>query len=55
MANVLQEVGNEKLRYLHGQSRAINNKGEEISISIHDIYKEASEALLGEHMTEVSY
>jgi len=50
---IIQEVGNEKLRYLCGYSRAINNKGEEITISLNDIYNEASR--LGEHITTAEY
>jgi hypothetical protein len=37
---VIQEVGSEKLRYLTGYSRAINNKGQLISVDINDIFKQ---------------
>jgi hypothetical protein len=38
---VIQEVGNEKLRYLRGTSLAFNNKGGYKLVSLEDVYKES--------------
>lgn len=35
---ILEEVGYEKLRYLHGSSVAVNHLGETITISLTDMY-----------------
>lgn len=37
---VFQEVGSEKLRYLYGQAVAVNHKGEQLSISLDNIYEQ---------------
>jgi hypothetical protein len=47
---IVQEIGHEKLRYLVGFARAINNKGETAEISIDDIYEKA--AALGSNITQ---
>lgn len=36
---IAMEVGFEKLRYLTGVAIAVNDKGEELDVSINDIYK----------------
>lgn len=38
---IIQEVGNEKLRYFGGMAVAINSKGEEIVININSIFEQA--------------
>lgn len=50
---VLQEVGNEKLRYLNGFSLAVNSKGEVKRVDIYDIYNIAK--TLGNHITVAEY
>ena len=50
---VLQEVGNENLRYVSGYSIAVNNKGERREISINHIYNLAKE--LGSKITHAEY
>ena len=50
---VFQEVGNDKLKYLTGSARAINNKGEDVTIRIDDIYHLAKH--LGANITEATY
>jgi hypothetical protein len=40
---VFLEIGNEKLRYLAGVAIAVNNKGQERTISLENIYDLASE------------
>jgi hypothetical protein len=39
---IIQEVGNEKLRYFGGMAVAINSKGEEIIIDINSIFDQAT-------------
>jgi hypothetical protein len=39
---IIQEVGNEKLRYFNGIAVAINSKGEEIIIDINSIFDQAT-------------
>jgi hypothetical protein len=39
---IIQEVGNEKLRYFGGIAVAINSKGEEITININSIFDQAT-------------
>lgn len=39
---IFMEVGHEKLRYLSGSAVAVNSKGEEVIVSIGDIYKLAA-------------
>lgn len=50
---VMQEIGFEKLRYLVGYARAINHLGEEVSLSINDIYERAKD--LGPNITTCEY
>ena len=50
---VLQEVGNENLRYVSGCAIAVNNKGERRQISIDNIYDLAKE--LGGNITKAEY
>lgn len=40
---VLQEVGNEKMRYVGGMSLAFNNKGDSKHIMLDDIYEAAKD------------
>ncbi|MGV8846051.1 MAG: hypothetical protein ACOH1Y_17910 [Propionicimonas sp.] len=49
---VFQEIGNEKMGYLTGSARAINNKFKEVVINIDSIYTQAEH--LGANMTLVS-
>jgi hypothetical protein len=41
---VFMEVGAEKLRYLTGWAVAVNKKGQQVMVSIDDIYDKAKEA-----------
>lgn len=50
---VIQEIGNEKLRYLTGYAVAFNNRGQRESISIDRIYDKAK--TLGTRITEAEY
>lgn len=50
---IIQEIGNEKLRYLTGYATAFNNKGERESISLSAIYDQAKE--LGTRITWAEY
>lgn len=50
---VIQEIGNEKLRYLTGYSVAFNNKGEQQYVSLRHIYDMTKE--LGTYITEAEY
>ena len=50
---VLQEVGNEKLRYLNGFSLAVNSKGEVKKVDIYDIYELAKN--MGKYVTSAEY
>ena len=50
---VFMNVGSEKMRYLSGQSIAINNKGERESIDIYDIYEKAK--TIGKNITLAEY
>lgn len=50
---IIQEIGNEKLRYLTGYSLAFNNKGEKEYVSLYQIYDQAKE--LGTRITEAEY
>lgn len=36
---ILEEIGSEKLRYLHGSSIAVNHRGETIEVNLNDMYK----------------
>ena len=45
---IIQEVGNEKLRYLGGLAVAFNNKGETIDININNIFELAKS--IGKHV-----
>jgi hypothetical protein len=40
---ILEEVGHEKLRYLHGSSVAVNHLGETVSINLNDIFQKVAE------------
>ena len=46
---VMEEVGTESLRYLHGRAVAFNNQGGKVSIDLRDIYSLAGR--LGPHLT----
>jgi hypothetical protein len=41
---ILQEIGNEKLRYLIGRAVAVDSTGKTVELAISDIYKLAREA-----------
>lgn len=51
---VFQEVGAEKLRYLFGQSIAVNDKGEILTVSINDIFEKVNSEW-GVSPTDCSY
>ena len=44
---ILQEIGAEKLRYLHGYSVAVAWTGETIRVDINDVYQLATEKFVG--------
>jgi hypothetical protein len=48
---VLMESGAEKLRYIGGLAVAVNNRGEQVSLSLEDIYERAKH--LGEHLDRI--
>ena len=50
---VIQEIGNEKLRYLTGYAFAFNNKNESEYLNLNSIYKQAEH--LGTHITEAEW
>lgn len=50
---IIVETGSEKYRYLVGNAVAYNNKGEEIAISLEDIYTLAGQ--LGNNITRAEY
>jgi len=50
---IFMEVGAEKMRYLNGYAVAINNQGEERTVSLNDIYERAAD--LGADVTAASY
>lgn len=50
---VIQEIGNEKLRYLTGYAIAFNNKGEKEYINLSNIYDQAKE--LGTRITQAEW
>jgi hypothetical protein len=50
---VIQEIGNEKMRYLVGQAWAVNNAGETVHINLDEIYKYAQN--LGSVVTHCEY
>ena len=53
---VFMECGAEKLHYLTGWAVAINHKGKEVAISIHDIYRKAQEKFgFNNEVTEAEY
>lgn len=52
---ILQEVGAEKLRYLTGYSIAVNHKGEQLWVSINDIYQKVKDAGWGNDVEEAAY
>ena len=49
----MMEAGAEKLRYISGFAFAFNNKGEEITIRLSDIYERAKD--LGTNITAAEY
>lgn len=51
---VLMEAGHEKLRYLHGQSVAVNSAGDMRWVTLSDIYELAKE-LTDKPITDASY
>ena len=53
---IFQEIGAEKLRYLHGYSVAVAWTGETIRVDINDIYRLATEEFIGcNEITEALY
>lgn len=50
---IMMEAGAEKLRYISGFAFAFNNKGEEITIRLSDIYERAKD--LGTNITAAEY
>jgi hypothetical protein len=52
---VIMCSGAEKLRYITGRARAVHSNGEEVSISLNDIYWLAQEAFPDANITEASY
>lgn len=50
---VMQEIGNEKLRYLTGYAIAFNNKGDKEYINLSSIYDQAKE--LGTRITQAEW
>jgi hypothetical protein len=52
---VLEEVGHEKLRYLVGYAVAVNHLGEEIYVSIDEVYERAEAAGWGGDISRAAY
>ncbi len=52
---VLEEVGHEKLRYLVGYAVAINHLGEEIYVSLDEVYERAEAAGWGTDIPRAAY
>ena len=50
---IITHTGAEKYRYLNGQATAYNNKGEEMFISLEDIYTLATQ--IGENITRAEH
>jgi hypothetical protein len=50
---VVMEVGSENLRYLIGEAYAVNSEGENVSLTLDEIYQRA--AALGSTCTNCSY
>lgn len=50
---IYMECGAEKHRYLTGYACAVNSKGENLSVGLHEIYKKAKK--LGSNITECEY
>lgn len=50
---IIMHTGAEKYRYLGGQATAFNNKGEEMFISLEDIYTLATQ--IGENITRAEW
>jgi hypothetical protein len=48
---VLMESGAEKLRFIGGLAVAVNNRGEQVGVSLEDIYEHAKH--LGEHLDRI--
>jgi hypothetical protein len=51
---VFMESGAEKLRYIVGVAHAFHSSGEMVTITLHDIYKEAQEAFGDEAIIETA-
>jgi hypothetical protein len=45
------ESGAEKLRFIGGLAVAVNNRGEQVGVSLEDIYERAKH--LGEHLNHI--
>lgn len=41
---IFQTIGHEKLRFLNGQAAAVSHTGQQVNLSIEDIYRQAAEA-----------
>lgn len=52
---IFQSIGNEKLRYLNGYSIAIDARGNQLHISLDDIYGKAQSHFDNETITEAIY
>jgi hypothetical protein len=52
---VLEEVGHEKLRYLVGYAVAVNHLGEEIYVSLDEVYERAEAAGWGTDIPRAAY
>jgi hypothetical protein len=52
---VLQAVSSEKMRYLNGYAIAVNSKGEQVTVSIDDIYEMAKEKFGVNEISKASY
>lgn len=52
---VLEEVGHEKLRYLIGYAVAVNHLGEEIYVSLDEVYERAEAEGWGDGIPHASY
>ncbi|MEP7343604.1 MAG: hypothetical protein ABI977_38140 [Acidobacteriota bacterium] len=50
---VVMEIGSEELRYLIGEAYAINSEGQNVSLTLDEIYKRAT--ALGSTCTDCSY
>lgn len=41
---IFQTIGHEKLRFLNGQAVAVSHTGQQVNLSMEDIYRQAAEA-----------